>query len=72
MSDRPPYSETHAHPSHIDIPPQARNDVVAEQVDDDGEDQGLQLGNSSERPPPARGILKNPIRGPTDPKDQEQ
>ncbi|WOO78696.1 Protein phosphatase inhibitor 2 [Vanrija pseudolonga] len=71
MSDRPPYSETHAHPSHIDIPPQARNDVVAEQVVDDGDDQGQQLGNSSERPPPARGILKNPIRAPTDPKDQE-
>ena len=53
--NKPSYSSTHSHPSHIDIPP----------PNDDGPqlDDGLSpIGPSGTRPPPSRGILKNPLR----------
>ena len=60
MPDRQTYSETHDHPSHIDIP---QGDVPAAPGVED------QLspfpGPSGNRPAPSRGILKNPLRRPS-------
>ncbi|EAL20689.1 hypothetical protein CNBE0540 [Cryptococcus deneoformans B-3501A] len=59
MSPNATYASTHSHPSHIDIPPAsgppqvAADDLVI--TPDDG------YTPSAAKPPPARGILKNPL-----------
>ncbi|OWZ42533.1 hypothetical protein C361_03634 [Cryptococcus neoformans Tu259-1] len=59
MSPNATYASTHAHPSHIDIPPASGDPQVAEDdlviTPDDG------YTPSAAKPPPARGILKNPL-----------
>lgn len=59
MSPNTTYASTHAHPSHIDIPPASGDPQVAEDdlviTPDDG------YTPSAAKPPPARGILKNPL-----------
>ncbi|OXG32656.1 hypothetical protein C360_03826 [Cryptococcus neoformans Bt15] len=59
MSPNATYASTHAHPSHIDIPPVSGDPQVAEDdlviTPDDG------YTPSAAKPPPARGILKNPL-----------
>lgn len=59
MSPNATYASTHTHPSHIDIPPASGDPQVAEDdlviTPDDG------YTPSAAKPPPARGILKNPL-----------
>jgi protein phosphatase inhibitor 2 len=74
---RPPYATTHPHPTHIDIPPLAPSrapEDLPETLDggvigtepevaqDIPLDSGADHGPSASRPPPPRGILKNPLR----------
>ncbi|WVO23324.1 uncharacterized protein IAS62_004674 [Cryptococcus decagattii] len=59
MSPNATYASTHAHPSHIDIPPASGDPQFAEDdlviTPDDG------FTPSADKPPPTRGILKNPL-----------
>lgn len=82
MSDshKPPYSQTHAHPTGLEMPPAPVAELATEQpygdpnnpdIDPEFQAQSVDV-HSADRPPPARGILKNPLRNPTDPKDREQ
>ena len=48
------------HPTHIDIPPPQDDSVV--HADDHP---SASIGPSGDRPTPARGILKNPLRRPS-------
>ncbi|WWD20066.1 hypothetical protein CI109_104539 [Kwoniella shandongensis] len=56
------YASTHAHPNHIDLPPQQT--VPAPATDDLLESPTVPTPSSA-RPPPARGILKNAARRPS-------
>jgi hypothetical protein len=47
---------SHGRPTHIDIPPVQEQSTMEE---------GATSPRSSARPPPARGILKNPLRRPS-------
>ncbi|WVF68693.1 hypothetical protein IAT40_003465 [Kwoniella sp. CBS 6097] len=60
------YASTHPHPDHIDIP---RSDGPPGPATDDLINSPPLL-SSSERPAPARGILKNPLRRPSQPGDE--
>lgn len=67
--DSAPYAATHPHPDHIDIPPTATgtiNDSTMAAVAVGADDEHTTLQPSGERPAPARGILKNPIRATSD------
>lgn len=59
MSPNATYASTHTHPSHIDIPPVSGDPQIAEDdlviTPDDG------FTPSAAKPPPTRGILKNPL-----------
>lgn len=86
MSERP-YSETHAHPTGLSIPPVDQDEIraeVANAVPTDGtydpefpiqrnpgqpleDDENPALSPSGARPPPSKGILKNPLKNTTDP-----
>ncbi|KAK8849442.1 hypothetical protein IAR55_004774 [Kwoniella newhampshirensis] len=56
------YASTHAHPNHIDLPPQQT--LPAPATDDLVESPTVPTPSSA-RPPPSRGILKNPFRRPS-------
>lgn len=80
-ADKPPYSETHPHPTGLEMPPAPVAELATERpygdpnnpnVDPEFPIQGDDAVHSADRPPPSRGILKNPLRNPTDPRDKEQ
>lgn len=62
-----PYSSTHAHPSHIDLP---RNTDAGPATDDLIGVSVSPTTPSSTRPPPSKGILKNPLRRSSQPSDE--
>jgi hypothetical protein len=72
MDNKLSYSATHPHPDHINIPPRAIPDKALEggtnpspdvDMPPAADDDASHLTPSGDRPAPARGILKNPIRG---------
>lgn len=80
-----PYAATHSHPMHIDIPsapePARAPEDLPETLDgglepalgaSGGADAGAVSPSmpSAAKPPPARGILKNPLRRPSQLDDQ--
>ncbi|KAK4684066.1 protein phosphatase inhibitor 2, partial [Tremellales sp. Uapishka_1] len=60
---RPTYASTHPHPDHIDIP--ASTPDQAPEDADISMSPNLATTPSGNRPAPAKGILKNPIRRPS-------
>jgi len=56
--EKAPYSETHTHPTHIDIPPPRPQAGPAT-------DDMISPLTSAHRSAPPRGILKNPLRRPS-------
>lgn len=60
------YASTHQHPNHIDIPDRASEDIDSDS--DLPDDNPFPTTTpSGTKPPPAKGILKNPIK----PRDSE-
>lgn len=62
---KPPYASTHAHPQHIDIPDQTS--APGPEPDDLLSSPLTATTPSSARPPAQKGILKNPLRRPSQP-----